>query len=417
MMTTKQFYLICLIGITLVGGLILLFLWRQIKLKSKENKSLLFIALAMFSWTIVGVYKYYDPPMPSLIHAINDRVLSAFSNLFLIASLPYFPEVFNRFKERFSFFRKPEQWVINVFIFFAIITAIFTMIDRNVENDTGKKMIIAIDSVISTITMSAISYAIYQSIKRFWQDKWLQRFLLIVFLVLISTQIVLPLIAIFPEHLKPYYLGALLLLLLGLIFFNLITIAYYSMLGYELHASSISGMNHESSRGSTVEMKLLPEQIAVGYNDSRKEYFVRIRFVSPDDASVSKEEEVASSKLLQPFANWVLFSLARKNEIKLSHLDLSTVKFRMVEFWNKESDVKLSQEQLFNNDRGMVDLKTAATDVSIVNHEFLKSKFIIRESIIKHVESFDSFFETNAKESLTKDKQQELVVNRLFDSI
>ncbi len=415
-MTTKQFYLICLIGITLVGGLVLLFLWRQIKLKSKENKSLLFIALAMFSWTIVGLYKYYDPPMPSLIHAINDRVLSAFSNLFLIASLPYFPEVFNRFKERFSFFRKPEQWVINVFIFFAIITAIFTMIDRNVENDSGKKMIIAIDSVISTITMSAISYAIYQSITRFWQDKWLQRFLFVIFLVLISTQIVLPLIAIFPDQLKPYYLGALLLLLLGLIFFNLITIAYYSMLGYELHASNIARIQN-GDQESTAEIKLLPDQITVGFNDSRKEYFVRIRFVSPDDTTISKEEEVVSTKILQPFANWVLFSLARKKEIKLSHVDLSTVKFRMVEFWNKESNTKLTQEQLFNNDRGMVDLKIALTDVIILNPDFLKSKFIIRESIIKHAESFGSFLETEVKESLTKEKLHDLLVNRLFESI
>jgi hypothetical protein len=415
-MTTKQFYLICLIGITLVGGLVLLFLWRQIKLKSKENKSLLFIALAMFSWTIVGLYKYYDPPMPSLIHAINDRVLSAFSNLFLIASLPYFPEVFNRFKERFSFFRKPEQWVINVFIFFAIITAIFTMIDRNVENDSGKKMIIAIDSVISTITMSAISYAIYQSIKRFWQDKWLQRFLFVIFLVLISTQIVLPLIAIFPDQLKPYYLGALLLLLLGLIFFNLITIAYYSMLGYELHASNIARIQN-GDQESTAEIKLLPEHITVGFNDSRKEYFVRIRFVSPDDTTISKEEEVVSTKILQPFANWVLFSLARKKEIKLSHVDLSTVKFRMVEFWNKESNTKLTQEQLFNNDRGMVDLKIALTDVIILNPDFLKSKFIIRESIIKHAESFGSLLETEVKESLTKEKLHDLLVNRLFEFI
>lgn len=414
-MTTKQFYLICLIGITLVGGLVLLFLWRQIKLKSKENKSLLFIALAMFSWTIVGLYKYYDPPMPSLIHAINDRVLSAFSNLFLIASLPYFPEVFNRFKERFSFFRKPEQWVINVFIFFAIITAIFTMIDRNVDNDTGKKMIIAIDSVISTITMSAISYAIYQSIKRFWQDKWLQRFLFVIFLVLISTQIVLPLIAIFPEQLKPYYLGALLLLLLGLIFFNLITIAYYAMLGYELHASNIA--RTEDRPEQTVGINLLPAQITVGYNDSRKEYFVRILFVSPDDTSISKEDEVVSSKILQPFANWVLFSLARKKEIKLSHVDLSTVKFRMVEFWNKESNVKLTQEQLFNNDRGMVDLKMAPTDVMIVNPDFLKSKFSIRESIVKYTESFSSILEKEVKESLTKEKLHDVLVNRLFDSI
>ena len=142
----------------------MLLLWRQIKLKSSENRGMLFLSLAMFSWTIVGIYKYYDPPMPSLVNAINDRILSAVSNLFVLASLPYFPSVFEGLKERFTFFRKPEQWVNNVFIFFAVITVVFTLIDRNIESDTGKKIIIAIDSFISTAAISLISYALYQSI-------------------------------------------------------------------------------------------------------------------------------------------------------------------------------------------------------------------------------------------------------------
>ena len=95
-MTTKQFYLLCLIGITIIGGTIMMLLWRQIKLKSSENRGMLFISLAMFSWTLVGIYKLSDPPMPPLINAINDRILSAFSNLFLLASLPYFPNVFDQ---------------------------------------------------------------------------------------------------------------------------------------------------------------------------------------------------------------------------------------------------------------------------------------------------------------------------------
>ncbi len=48
-MSTKQFYLICLIGITSIGGSLLLLLWRKLKDKLPENKGILFIALAMFS--------------------------------------------------------------------------------------------------------------------------------------------------------------------------------------------------------------------------------------------------------------------------------------------------------------------------------------------------------------------------------
>ena len=233
-MSTKQFYLLCLIGVTFIGGMVMLLLWRQIKLKSSENRGMLFLSLAMFSWTIVGIYKYYDPPMPSLVNAINDRILSAFSNLFVLASLPYFPSVFEGLKERFTFFRKPEQWVNNVFIFFAVITVVFTLIDRNIESDTGKKIIIAIDSFISTAAISLISYALYQSISRFWQDKYLKMFLFVMFIVLISTQITLPMIAIFPGVLKPIYMAALILLLIGMVFFNFISVAYFGMVSMEM---------------------------------------------------------------------------------------------------------------------------------------------------------------------------------------
>ena len=87
----------------------MLLLWRQIKLASSEKRGMLFISLSMFSWTLVGMYKYYDPPIPSLINAFNDRILSSFSNLLLCASVPYFPNVYERWRARFDFFRKPEK--------------------------------------------------------------------------------------------------------------------------------------------------------------------------------------------------------------------------------------------------------------------------------------------------------------------
>jgi hypothetical protein len=409
-MTTKQFYLLCLIGITFMGGMIMLFLWRQIKLKSSENRGMLFISLAMLSWTLVGVYKLSDPAMPSLINAINDRILSAFSNLFILASLPYFPNIFENMRERFSFYRKPEQWVNMVFIFFAIVTVIFTLIDRSVESDIGRRAIIAVDSLISTLTITLVSIALFQSLSRFWSDKLLKGFLAMMFILLISTQVILPLIAILPDIFRPFYLYALSLLLLGLTFFNFVSIAYFGMVNMEMTAIA----DFESRK----DKKLVhtPEHLTIGFDQQRKLYFVRIGFALPNESDKVKEVEVTSAKLLQPFANWVLFVIACKNECKLSHQDLSTSKFRMVEFWNKDAEIKLTQEQLFNNDRGFFDLKLNVSNVHIENPTFLRSKFIIREAVLKHEDIFKTLMDSIPTEkNLTRSLQQERLIDLLFN--
>ena len=410
-MTTKQFYLLCLIGITIIGGTIMMLLWRQIKLKSSENRGMLFISLAMFSWTLVGIYKLSDPPMPPLINAINDRILSAFSNLFLLASLPYFPNVFEGLKERFTVFRKPDQWLNAVFIFFAIVTVVFTLIDRNVTSDGGKKVIIAIDSVISTSTITLISIALHRSLSRFWKDNMLSAFLGLIFVLLISTQIVLPLIAIFPETLKPLYMFALVMLLLTMVFFNFASVAYFGMVNMEM----IEIANIESEKEKTVHY--LPSSITVGFDNAAREYFISINFHSLDTQNDKKNIQVSSTKLLQPFANWVLFCLAKKQEVKLAHPDLSTTKFRMVEFWNKEAEVKLTQDIIFNNDRGLFDLKIEAENIAIENISFIRSKFIVREAIIKHEDCFNDLADLNTNEKASsKLAKQEHLVDAVFNA-
>ncbi|MFN5785824.1 MAG: hypothetical protein ACK457_07615 [Flavobacteriia bacterium] len=373
---------------------------------------MLFISLAMFSWTLVGIYKFSDPPMPSLINAINDRILSAFSNMFLLASLPYFPNVFEDLKERFSIFRKPDQWINSIFIFFAIITVIFTLIDRSVESDLGRKAIIAVDSLISTTTILLISIALYQSLSRFWSDKVLKVFLAVMFILLISTQVILPMIAIFPEIFRPFYLYALVLLLLGLTFFNFVSIAYFGMVNMEMTA--IADIEYGKSKKAIYN----PDALKVGYDKQRKLYFVRIGFISSVEPAKVKEIEVSTSKLLQPFANWVLFALARKHDCKLSNQDLSTSKFRMVEFWNRDGEIKLTQEQVFNNDRGFFDLKIEISSISIEDPEFLRSKFIIREAVLKHEDNFEKLAQRiSAEKSFSRASKQEQLIQYLFDSM
>ena len=53
-----------------------------------------------------------------------------------------------------------------------------------------------------------------------------------------------------------------------------------------------------------------------------------------------QKESNENPKLLQPLMYWVLFSAAKKNNAMLYHQDLAIAKFRMVEYWNKDSDFK-----------------------------------------------------------------------------
>jgi hypothetical protein len=410
-MTTKQFYLLILIGISFIGGTLLLLIWRQLRQHDKENRSSLFLSLAMFSWSIVGLYKYFDPPMPSLMHAINDRILSAFSNLFILASLPYFTDVFSSIKERFKIFQKPDQWVSATFLFFTVITAIFTTVDRVSTSDLVRKAVIVTDSLISIISLALISYALYHSVKRFWKDTLLKQILKILFGVLISTQLILPLISIFPEVLKPYYYFALILLLLSIVFFNFVAIAHFSLL-----AADFSHISNQITREEqTIKNQLVLNTIQIDYNEMEKVYCIQLKF--REIGSNSNEEkvyELKSSKLLQPFANWIVFVLAKKLAIGLSHSDMSTIKFRMVELWNKDSELKLTQDMLFQNDLGNFDLKINSTNCHLLNEDFFLSKYIVRESVLRFSEKFEAILSENEKHVKLNDANvKRMLLNRL----
>jgi hypothetical protein len=407
-MTTKQFYLLCLMGITFVGGMLLLILWRQIKLKSSENRGILFISLAMFSGTLIGLYKYSDPPMPPMINAINDRILSAFSNSFLLASLPYFPNVLESLRERFPFIRKPGQWETYVFVFFALVTLFFTLIDRSVESDTVRKVIISIDSLISTLTMILISYTIYVSICRFWTDRWSRNFLIFMFVVICSTQVVLPLIAIFSDTLKPLYFGALVHMLIGTTFFNFISVAYFVMLNMQM--TEITQEEERKVQGTSS----LPQRLLLGYDKSRDRYFVRFEFES-HGIEDSRIVEAHSSKLFQPFANWVLFAIAKKHGVKLIHSDLAMTKFRMVEFLNRDSDFKVTQEMIFSNDRGQFELRIQSEQIEFCDLPFLHSKYIIRETILKHEDTFRELLKIEGTKATSRSAQQDNLLKTVFN--
>lgn len=381
-MSTKQFYYICLIGITFLAGCFLLLLKTKMN-KSQESKGIVFIALGMFSWTAIVFYKLFDPPVPSLLLSDIDRVFSVFTNIFFVVALPFFSNVFIKFREYFSFFRNTEQWVNRIFIFFAFLTVLFAVIDRNVESEYGKNVIVTIDSFFSFLSIGLISYAMYKSITKTWNDLLSKIFIGFSLFLFPSSQILLPLTAIFPDQLGSIYFPVLILLLIGIIFFNFTAIAYYSM--------PVLGMDDEV-QNSTSEIKnnnLQIELLKMGFDDLKRLYFIELEFV---ENNIKRKERIESRKMLLPFSNWVLFSLAKKVNVKLLNQDISLTKYRMVEYWNKKSDIKLSQEVLFLNDRGLFEFSFDANSIEISNLAHLETKLIITETVQKNIENFTSLF-------------------------
>jgi hypothetical protein len=394
-MTLKQFYLLSLFGITFTGGLLLLIIWSQLKRNHKSNQAPLYLSLAMFSWSIVGILKYYDPEIPELVNAIKDRMLSSFSNLFLLASVPYFSIVQLNWSKTFKPFRKKEQWVLNVFIFFAILTVLFTFMDRNVTSNSGRIVIILVDSIISLFSIALISTTLFFSLRIFWTKKWGSIFAGTLFSALILTQIILPLIAIFPGELRPFYPFALLTMLVCLNTFILISAIYFAQHIVRVTATgTFSGTENESLSSLT--------GIQIGVHQDKKKYYLRLVFSNSITGKEQFTEEVTSNKLLQPFVNWVVFALAKEHGVKLTHPDIALGKFRMVEFWNKQSEFAITQEQLFLNDGGHFELSVDARNLSLSDKQSFRSKFIIRETLLKFKDCFSTKYKTQNDEDLLK---------------
>ncbi len=83
------------------------------------------------------------------------------------------------------------------------------------------------------------------------------------------------------------------------------------------------------------------------------------------------ELEVAKDRHLKPLMYWMVFILAKKKSVALSHRDMSILKFKMLEYWNKNSTHLIeSMGLLFTGGRGMYELKP---NVAFSEQDFVTS--------------------------------------------
>jgi hypothetical protein len=328
----------------------------------------------------------------------------------LILSIAFFP-----LKKRFflsKFFVRKEQWIINVFIVFAIIIAIFTITDKMGDNFgfITRIIIVGFDSFISILGLILLGYVLYYSYKELIDSKFILIYIFVVVLGLGLTQVFLPLTKLIPDklsHFYPYSLAFFIVFIFQLLF---IITTYFTLYFKGLNYNIIDAQIGEDNKIQYIETI---NRIVLGFDNNEKKFFLKLNFTINDD---DKELINYNSKLLQPYLYWFLFSVAKKNNKTIFHSDLAISKFRMVEFWNKESSFKLSQDILFYNDNGNFELIVEKENIIINDVLLFKNKNAIREIIKKHLLCFVDK-DIYKSEQLTNRKKAEKYIDENFESI
>jgi hypothetical protein len=113
------------------------------------------------------------------------------------------------------------------------------------------------------------------------------------------------------------------------------------------------------------------------------------------------------SKATKPFAYWVQFAIAKKLNIHLTHADISIIKFRMVEFWNKSMQAKIRQDLLFSNSRIQYDFQVDPSQITIeFDATILQKNAIYQNTFIEFYRDFQPVLQTlNVKIEHKKDEK------------
>jgi hypothetical protein len=388
-MTFKQFYLLALFGITFLTAIYLFILWWSNKDKSKLNifhkqinQGLLFVIFAILSWSIVAIYKIFDLKEFTLSYIINDRILSSLNNLFLFLSLAFFPIQKKNWFTRL--FQKKEKWIINVFIVFSVVICFFTITDKISDNFNflSRILIVGLDSIFSISCIVATGYILYHSYKELGFGKLLLFYINIVIVMFSITQILLPLSKMVPGSLTNFYPFFLAFFIISVSQFVFLIAVYYSVLFYSISNNQMFESNFLKNKDINSQEIIEILKITVGYNNDSKIFYLTLNLKDKFNKEYTETNE--NPKLLQPLLYWILFSFAKKLNTTLTHQDIAIAKFRMVDYWNKESNFKLTQELLFFNESGHFEFKINQQNVIINDAAFFKSKISLKDIFRKH---------------------------------
>ncbi len=407
----KTFYLIVLFGTSFLSGLYLFRIWVKRKNTSnvflkESNVALLLIALTFFHRTFISANKLFEIQDFSLDYVVIDRMISSISNLIFLLSISYFP-LLNEENKITRLIKQREKWFSVVFILFVFIISLFTFLDKFYESFglISRIIIVVSDALVSISCILLLGYIMSLSLSGFKLSSVVLNFIKISFILFSTTQIILPLSKILPDLLFQFYPIFLAIFLIFYFGFVISFFMYFLSLEYLISAIQVQedsiNYNNEKSNLHVVSLK----SIEIGFENKLNSYLK----VKMELSNLSEETVIISNnKLLHPFLYWILFSVSKKNDINLFNNDISVAKYRMIEYFNRYSKYKISQEILFYNDNGEYSFLVNSENIIINNKDVIRSKKSFSEILIKYADCFhflyDKICKTNTKLKSEKTK-------------
>ena len=393
----KTFYLIVLFGTSLLSGIYLIHIWIKRKNTSnvflkESNVALLLIALTFFHRTFISANKLFDIQDFSLNYVVVDRMISSVSNLIFLISISYFP-LLNEENKLTRLIKQREKWYTVVFIVFIFIVSIFTFLDKFYESFglISRVSIVVLDALVSISCILLLGYIMSLSLSGFKLSSVVLNFIKISFVLFSTTQIILPLSKILPEllyHLYPIFLALFLVFYFG---FVISFFLYFLSLEYLISAIQVQEDNVNFQNEKSEIHVISVRSIEIGFQNKLNSYLkVQLELSNLEIETVT----INNNKILHPFLYWILFSISKRNNISLFNNDISVAKFRMIEYFNRYSKYKITQELLFSNDNGEYSLLINSDNIIINDKDIIGSKKSFSEILIKYAECYISKYDT-----------------------
>lgn len=392
----KTFYLIVLFGTSLLSGVYLIHIWIKRKNTSnvflkESNVALLLIALTFFHRTFISANKLFDIQDFSLNYVVVDRMISSVSNLIFLISISYFP-LLNEENKLTRLIKQREKWYTVVFIVFIFIVSIFTFLDKFYESFglISRVSIVVLDALVSISCILLLGYIMSLSLSGFKLSSVVLNFIKISFVLFSTTQIILPLSKILPEllyHLYPIFLALFLVFYFG---FVISFFLYFLSLEYLISAIQVQEDNVNFQNEKSEIHVISVRSIEIGFQNKLNSYLkVQLELSNLEIETVT----INNNKILHPFLYWILFSISKRNNISLFNNDISVAKFRMIEYFNRYSKYKITQELLFSNDNGEYSLLINSDNIIINDKDIIGSKKSFSEILIKYAECYISKYD------------------------
>lgn len=361
--------------------------------------------LAAFVWlTAAGVFIniLISIPLPFQFNAIGFSFMSThilalmtinFMRVLSIQFMPY--EKPDRFVRSL---KTPRVYMAIAGVFIALIATIVIITGFGVFVDPDKVfyVFVSMDAASSTVVSLLWAYYFYCSFKSIVKLKSLHRFL-IFFLVaynLFYTLFFLKILQLIELPDSPWYrIVSLVLYVMQVVFI----LAYLMPVIYQ---KSQKRNNQDQLAITDNELKEIKAITDLHLSLSNKEYVLKLSFLYADGTQTS--EDYVVHRHLKPIAYWLQFALAAQRGIWLTHAEISVIKFRMVEFWNKSMFTKISQDLLFSDSRIQYALLIPAQNIKIYFDPDLKDSSLYETTFKEFYSDFLPYIKEKHPESKQK---------------